>query len=84
MASAEEERLLTPTEVATMFHVDPRTATRWAQAGRIPRVFTPGGHTRFREYDVRAAAAGQPLPERGPDGRVIERPDEDATGDSGE
>ena len=25
--------LLTPAEVAKMFHVDPKTVTRWAQAG---------------------------------------------------
>ena len=38
------ERLLTPGEVALMFRVDPKTVTRWASAGRIGSIRTPGGH----------------------------------------
>jgi excisionase family DNA binding protein len=48
------ERLLTPGEVALMFRVDPKTVTRWASAGRIGSIRTPGGHRRFRESEVRA------------------------------
>lgn len=48
------EQLLTPGEVAKMFRVHPKTVTRWAKAGRIARVRTPGGHGRYRESDVRA------------------------------
>jgi excisionase family DNA binding protein len=48
------ERLLTPAEVATLFRVDPKTVTRWALAGRIGSIKTPGGHRRFREAEVRA------------------------------
>jgi excisionase family DNA binding protein len=48
------ERLLTPGEVAALFRVDPKTVTRWAVQGRITRVRTPGGHSRFRESEVRA------------------------------
>ena len=33
----EAEPLLTPAEVATMFRVDPKTVTRWAKAGELPR-----------------------------------------------
>jgi len=44
--------LLTPGEVALMFRVDPKTVTRWASAGRIGSVRTPGGHRRFRKADV--------------------------------
>ena len=48
----EAEPLLTPAEVATMFRVDPKTVTRWATAGRIGSIRTPGGHRRFRESEV--------------------------------
>lgn len=48
------DKLLTPGEVAAMFRVDPKTVTRWAAAGRIPSIRTPGGHRRYRETDVRA------------------------------
>jgi excisionase family DNA binding protein len=54
------ERLLTPGEVAALFRVDPKTVTRWAAAGRISSIRTPGGHRRFRESEVRdLLAAGQ-------------------------
>ncbi|WP_231648027.1 BldC family transcriptional regulator [Saccharothrix sp. NRRL B-16348] len=46
------ERLLTPGEVANLFRVDPKTVTRWATAGRIGSIRTPGGHRRFRESEV--------------------------------
>ena len=52
------ERLLTPGEVAAMFRVDPKTVTRWAIAGRIGSIRTPGGHRRFRESEVRALLQG--------------------------
>jgi excisionase family DNA binding protein len=51
------ERLLTPGEVATLFRVDPKTVTRWASAGRIGSIRTPGGHRRFRESEVKALLA---------------------------
>ena len=51
---AGEEKLLTPSEVAEAFGVDPKTVTRWAQAGRIPAIRTLGGHRRYRESVVRA------------------------------
>lgn len=47
------DRLLTPAEVGKLFRVDPKTVTRWAAAGRIGRVRTPGGHSRYRESEVR-------------------------------
>lgn len=50
-------RLLTPGEVATLFRVDPKTVTRWATAGRIGSIRTPGGHRRFRESEVHALLA---------------------------
>ena len=53
------ERLLTPGEVASLFRVDPKTVTRWAAAGRIGSIRTPGGHRRFRESEVRALLSGE-------------------------
>jgi excisionase family DNA binding protein len=47
-------RLLTPGEVAGLFRVDPKTVTRWAAAGRLGSIRTPGGHRRFRESEIRA------------------------------
>ncbi|WP_203959610.1 BldC family transcriptional regulator [Actinocatenispora thailandica] len=52
------DRLLTPGEVASLFRVDPKTVTRWAAAGRIGSIRTPGGHRRFRESEVRALLSG--------------------------
>jgi excisionase family DNA binding protein len=55
------DRLLTPGEVAALFRVDPKTVTRWAAAGRIGSIRTPGGHRRFRESEVRALLEGGEL-----------------------
>ncbi|XVQ16399.1 BldC family transcriptional regulator (plasmid) [Spirillospora sp. CA-255316] len=49
-----ERRLLTPGEVAQMFRVDPKTVSRWAAAGRLSSVRTPGGHFRLFEDEVLA------------------------------
>lgn len=57
MTAPTGERLLTPGEVAALFRVDPKTVTRWATAGRIGSIRTPGGHRRFRESEVRALLA---------------------------
>ena len=45
--SDEPEELMTPSEVAAMFRVDPKTVQRWAKSGQIPFVFTVGGHRRY-------------------------------------
>jgi excisionase family DNA binding protein len=55
--ASNNERLLTPGEVAALFRVDPKTVTRWASAGRIGSIRTPGGHRRFRESEVRSMLA---------------------------
>lgn len=52
-----QDQLLTPGEVASLFRVDPKTVTRWATAGRIGSIRTPGGHRRFRESEVRTLLA---------------------------
>ena len=57
--SEQRDRLMTPGEVAALFRVDPKTVTRWAVAGRIGSLRTPGGHRRFRESEVRALLRGE-------------------------
>ena len=54
----ESEPLLTPSEVATLFRVDPKTVTRWAKAGKLTSIRTLGGHRRYRESEVRALLEG--------------------------
>lgn len=48
----ERPSLLTPAEVAALFRVDPKTVTRWAQAGKITSVRTLGGHRRFDADEI--------------------------------
>ncbi len=57
-ARPESESLLTPSEVATLFRVDPKTVTRWAKAGKLASIRTLGGHRRYRESEVRKLLAG--------------------------
>jgi excisionase family DNA binding protein len=66
------DRLLTPGEVAAMFRVDPKTVTRWAAAGLIASIRTPGGHRRFRESVVRRQLTGD---------SIVEPPRADGEGD---
>lgn len=54
----ESEALLTPSEVAAMFRVDPKTVTRWAKAGKISAIRTLGGHRRYRESEIRSLING--------------------------
>ena len=53
MEAHDEETLLTPSEVAAMFRVNPKTVTRWARAGKISAIRTLGGHRRFRMSEIR-------------------------------
>lgn len=55
-----DDSLLTVGEVAALFRVDPKTVNRWAVAGRIGSIRTPGGHRRYRESEVRALLEGDP------------------------
>jgi excisionase family DNA binding protein len=47
-----ENRLLTPSEVAALFRVDPKTVTRWAQQGKLHSIRTLGGHRRYSEAEI--------------------------------
>ena len=50
----EQEVLLTPAEVASLFRVDPKTVTRWAKSGKLTSMRTLGGHRRYKESEVKA------------------------------
>ena len=52
--SPEAEVLLTPSEVALLFRVDPKTVTRWAKSGKLTAIRTLGGHRRYRASEVNA------------------------------
>lgn len=54
----QADALLTPGEVAALFRVDPKTVTRWAQAGKLSSIRTLGGHRRFLESEVRSLMQG--------------------------
>lgn len=49
---SEPEVLLTPSEVANLFRVDPKTVTRWAKSGKLTAIRTLGGHRRYRKSEV--------------------------------
>lgn len=61
--------LMKPGEAAEMLLVDVKTLSRWAQAGTIRSVKTPGvsvrsyGHNRYFRAEIEALAVGQPLTE---------------------
>lgn len=59
----QDEELLTPSEVAKLFRVDPKTVTRWAKAGKLSSIRTLGGHRRYRASEVQALLNGT-APER--------------------
>lgn len=61
--------LLTPSEVARLFGVNPKTVTRWAEAGKLHAVWTIGGHRRYRASEVYAL-----LEASAPAGHGVEEP----------
>jgi excisionase family DNA binding protein len=50
----DADQLLTPSEVAKLFRVDPKTVTRWAKTGKLSALRTLGGHRRYRASEVQA------------------------------
>ena len=64
----EEDALLTPGEVASLFGVDPTTVANWAKAGKLTALKTLGGHRRFRAAEVHALYVGG-VPEQRNGGR---------------
>ena len=57
-----EHDLLTPSEVGALFRVDPKTVTRWAAAGKLESVRTPGNRSRYPRPAVMALLVGAPEP----------------------
>ena len=51
-ASEQSREFLSRGEVARLFGVSPSTVTRWARAGLVASVRTPGGHYRYRAQDA--------------------------------
>ncbi|WP_243711362.1 BldC family transcriptional regulator [Actinomadura sp. KC216] len=43
---------MTPSDVAKMFCVDPKTVTRWANDGKLASIRTPGNVRRFSRQQV--------------------------------
>ncbi len=58
MQPEQTDDLLTPAEVAAILYVDPKTVTRWARAGKLDAIRTPGGHRRYLRTDVLAIMSG--------------------------
>ena len=54
LTPSSQENLLTPSEVAALFRVDPKTVTRWAKAGKLTSIKTLGGHRRYKESEVKS------------------------------
>ena len=59
----DQEVLLTSSEVAALFRVDPKTVTRWAKAGKLTSIRTLGGHRRFKESEVKSLLISISIPE---------------------
>ena len=53
MDAPDDDTLLTPGEVASIFGVNPKTVTRWERAGKLRAIRTLGGHRRFLASEVR-------------------------------
>jgi excisionase family DNA binding protein len=66
--ASEQEVLLTPAEVASLFRVDPKTVTRWAKNGKLTTIRTLGGHRRYKESEVKSLLTSIPKPVTGNSG----------------
>jgi excisionase family DNA binding protein len=63
---------MTPAEVAALFRVDPKTVTRWADAGKLTAVRTLGGHRRYRQDEVQNLLVASSLTLAGPNKKSSE------------
>lgn len=59
MARVQRPHLMTPGQVASLLQCDPKTVTRWAKAGKLRCIRTPGGHRRFYSDDVAKILRGE-------------------------
>jgi colicin import membrane protein len=58
VSPSHRDELLSRSGVAEIVHVDPKTVTRWADAGKLKSFRTPGGHRRFYRSEVVGLMAG--------------------------
>ena len=56
--SVDQKDWLSLSEASALLGVHPTTLRRWADAGDVPCLRTPGGHRRFRTADLLAWAQG--------------------------
>lgn len=49
-----DEELLTSSEVAKLFRVNPKTVANWAKDGKLTSIRTLGGHHRYLASEVYA------------------------------
>ncbi|NAZ73905.1 BldC family transcriptional regulator [Kineococcus sp. T13] len=49
-----QDELMMPGEVAELFHVSPKTVSRWSRSGLLSAKKTLGGHRRFSRAEVEA------------------------------
>lgn len=62
MDDNEAPELMTAAEVARLLRLDPKTISRYATAGKLRSILTPGGHRRYFADEVRALVAGRNRP----------------------
>ena len=60
MAVTKNE-LLTPSEVAGLFRVEPKTVSRWAKEGKIWPLRTPSGRHLYRAREIRTLISASEL-----------------------
>lgn len=58
----DDSELMTSAEVGHILHVDPKTVTRWNNAGKLRAIRTPGGHRRYWRADINALLRGEKPP----------------------
>lgn len=58
----DERTVLTPTEVARRFKVDPKTLARWADQGLLPYFRTPAGTRRYYADEIEQMAESRKQP----------------------
>src|SRR5262245_23817271 len=61
---------LTLGQAAAFLGATHSTVRQWADAGRLPTRYTPGGHLRFRRTDLEAFLAGPRVPAPAAKGRA--------------
>jgi len=54
-----DKTLLTSAEVGRMLRVDTKTVSRWAAAGKLRAIKTPGGQNRYYAEDIDKIVNGE-------------------------